>query len=343
MTPKPANRSGEPPAARPGPVLAPWPAMIALRAHLNRRVVAQGHVVQALVIALLADGHVLLEGPPGLAKTRVATTLAQAIEAAFQRIAFSPGLRIADLIGTFEEGEAPGGPPHVPGPVFANILLAEDIDQASPETRLALLDAMSERYVAGRGSATDLPVIFFVCATHALPVHHRGKQALTPAERDRFLMHLRMAYPDEAAERRILDMARRESAPADRPGPAPAVPMPLAVVLAAREMVRDVRLGPKMQRHITSLVAATRGGPPQPNDVRRWLAAGAGPRASIALERCARAHAWLAGRRQVTDRDVTAVARIVLRHRIQLSEAAEEAGVTADAVIDQLLGRPAEA
>lgn len=313
--------------------------MIALEGLLNGRVVAQRSVARALVVALLADGHILLQGSPGLAKTRLVTFLAAAIEGSFHRITFGPGKFSTELTGasvdagTFEEG------PHRQGQIFANILLVEGIDRASADARLALLDAMAERYVSVNGEVANLPCVFFVCATQTTMADQSAREALEPAELDRFLLQVRLEYPDEAAERSMLAMVRREEAhqPSPRPDLAGGAKIPLIVVLAARALVRKVRLGPRMQRRITSLVAATRVAAPIGNGPPHWIARGAGPRASIALDRCARAHAWLSGRRCVVERDVVAVAHAVLRHRIQLSHRAEEAEVTADAVIDRLL------
>jgi MoxR-like ATPase len=315
------------------PPLAPAPAMAMLEAQVNARIVGQKALVRGLIIALLADGHVLLEGPSGLAKTRAVRALAEGMEASFRRLVPHPEPRVGEPVG---EVAVMGTSPVPAGGVFANIVLAESIERVSPEARFALLDAMAERQAVVDGVPEALPQVFLVCATRTL-TSESPANGMLPEERDRFLLNLRVGYPSATAERLMLGLVRAEGALAgDRAGVE--ARLPLATLLAARAKVRAVRVGPKTLRRITSLVAATRGGSdPRSNDVLRWIRSGVGPRGSIALERCARAHAWLAGRRQVTERDLIAVAHDVLRHRIELSEAAERAGITADGVIDQLL------
>ncbi|MGK7871024.1 AAA family ATPase [Falsiroseomonas sp. E2-1-a20] len=314
-------------------------AILALEARLVTRLIGRKHLVHRMIIALLADGHVLLDGRPGLAKTRATTALADALEASFRRVVLGPGQHLAHLFGLEPAlSETTGAEARAPGPLFANILLAEGIDRASPEVRLALLDAMSERQVTVSAIPVRMPAVFLVCATRTLVTPSSDAVVLASDERDRFLLHLVVGYPDELHERQMLDLVRSERAAASI-GLATVAPptVPLAVVLAARASVQAVRVGPRVLRLITTLVAATRDSNPARNGPQRWIRSGAGPRGSIALERCARAHAWLAGRQQVTERDVAAVAHDVLRHRIDLAEAAEEAGVTIDKVIDELL------
>lgn len=318
------------------PPLAPAPAIAMLEAQVNARVVGQKALVRGLIVALLADGHVLLEGPAGLAKTRAVKALAEGIEASFRRLVPHSERQVAELLGEVAVMRAS---PAQAGGIFANVVLAESLERVSPEARFALLDAMAERQAVVDGVPETMPEVFLVCATRTLTTQPAASTML-PEERDRFLLNLRVGYPSAAAERLMLGLVRAEGALiGDHAGVE--ARLPLATLLAARAKVRAVRVGPKTLQRITSLVAATRGGgDPHRNDVARWIRSGAGPRGSIALERCARAHAWLAGRRQVTARDLAAVARDVLRHRIELSEAAEQAGVTTDAVIDQLLAAP---
>jgi MoxR-like ATPase len=313
-------------------------AFAALEARLVARVVGGKHLVRRMIVALLADGHVLLDGAPGLAKTRAATVLAEAFEATFRRVALGPGQRLAHLFGTEPSVSDPQTSRRPSSaPLFANIVLAEGIDRASPEARLALLDAMTERQVAVGGIPMRLPDVFLVFATRTLVSSRPEVAPLDSDERDRFLLHVRVGYPGESEERQMLDLVRAERASASAGWASPIAPMPLAAVIAGRAGVQGVRAGPRILRRITALMAATRDGNPARNGPARWIRSGAGPRGSIALERCARAHAWLAGRQQVTERDVTAVAHDVLRHRIDLSAAAEEAGVTVDTLIDELL------
>ncbi|MGG5890068.1 AAA family ATPase [Falsiroseomonas sp. HC035] len=317
--------------------LIPRAAIAALEAHLVTHVIGGAHLVRGLLIALLADGHVLIDGPPGLAKTRVVTALAEAIEATFRRVALGPGQRMSHLFGAEASvASLQGAHDRQPDPVFANILLAEGVDGAAPEVRLALLDAMTERQVMVGGVMIRLPDVFLVCATRTLIHTPPTAELLGLNERDRFLLHLRVDYPDEAHERRMLDLIRTEDAPATRRA-ATMKPLPLTTLLAARAGVQAVRTGPRSLRWITALVAATRGGRPTRTGPARWIRAGAGPRGSIALERCARAHAWLSARQQVTARDIIAVAHDVLRHRLDLVDAAKEADITPDSVITDLL------
>lgn len=325
-------------ADRAAPPLMHRAAIAALEARLVARVIGGGRLVRGLIIALLADGHVLIDGPPGLAKTRLTTALGEALEATFRRVVLGPGQRMSHIFGVEASAAAlPGGHGEQPEPVFANILLAEGIDGAVPEVRLALLDAMTERQVVIAGIPIRLPDVFLVCATRTLTHAPSSPETLGVNERDRFLLNLRVDYADEAQERRMLDLLRAEEAsPAARRAMAPA-PLPLATLLAARASVQAVRTGPQSLRHITALVAATRDAGPTRNGPARWIRTGAGPRGSIALDRCARAQAWLSGRRQVAERDIAAVAHDVLRHRIDLVDAAREAGITTDAVITELL------
>ena len=310
-------------------------AIAALQARVAARVIGGGHLVRGLITALLADGHVLIDGPPGFAKTRAVTALADALEVTFRRVVLGPGQRMAHIFGAAASVAEPlASRGREPDTSFANILLAEGLDGAAPEVRLALLDAMTERQVVIDGITIRSPGVFFVCATRTMAHGLASVETLGPGERDRFLLHLRVAYPDEAQERRMLDLLHAESAPAATRTP---TRLPLATIIAARAGVHAVRTGPRPMRWITALVGATRSGDPTGNGPARWIRGGVGPRGSIALERCARAHAWLSGRRQVSERDIVAVAHDVLRHRLDLSDAAKDAGITADAVITELL------
>jgi MoxR-like ATPase len=334
------GRRGGDGGGRPGmaPPLVHRAAFSTLEARLLTRMVGGKHLVRRLLIALLADGHVLLDGAPGLAKTRAVTVLAEALEATFRRVVLGPGQWLPHLLGS--ELSTPKAGRGLPAaPFFANILLADGIDRASPEARLTLLDAMTERQVVVDGIPMRLPDIFLVCATRTLISTRLEVTPLAADERDRFLLHIRLGYPDESDERQMLALIRTERVATEAGQAAAIAPLPLAVVIAARASVQTVRAGPRILRRITALMAATREGNLAPNGPARWILSGAGPRGSIALDRCARAHAWLAGRQQVTDRDVAAVVHDVLRHRIELSDEAKEAGVTIDAVIDELLAQ----
>lgn len=312
------------------PRLSPREGINALKEHLVACVIGQERLAQRLVLALLADGHILLEGGPGLGKTRAVMALAEVLEGTFHRIVLRPESHGAELISGGTRQRRIGA-----GSIFCNLLLAEGIERASADARLILLDAMAERQVTVDGATLRLPGVFMVCATRNTPPAGT-RDTIVTAELDRFLLCVNVGYLDRTAERRMLESIR--AGVAMNSGPSELGPLPLPVVLAARAQVAAVSVGPGILNRIIGLVADTRQqrGSQESSKVRR-IRSGIGPRGSIALERCARAHAWLAGRRRVTDRDLMAVAHDALRHRFELDEGAAAAGVTQDSVIDDLL------
>jgi len=308
-----------------------------LQERVASTIVGQAQVVETLVLGLLADGHLLLEGLPGLAKTRAVKSLAHYLAVEMSRIQFTPDLLPSDVTGTVvydEQGtDAASRFRFDRGPIFANLVLVDEINRAPAKVQSALLEAMEERQVTAAGATYALPKPFMVLGTQN-PIEQEGTYALPEEQLDRFLMHVYVDYPDRDAELQILRLLRGEEMGG---GPAPGEPLAVEVLFSAREAVRAVSMGPNVEQYLVDLVLATR--PPRDLDeqIARWIEVGASPRATLALDRCARARAWLAGRDHVTPDDIRSVAHSVLRHRLILSYEANAQGVTANAVVDRLL------
>ena len=313
-------------------------AFATLREELSRCIIGQGALVERLLIALLADGHLLVEGAPGLAKTTAVKELAARIEGDFHRIQFTPDLLPADLTGTEIYRPQAGSFEFQRGPIFHNLLLADEVNRAPAKVQSALLEAMGERQVTVGRTTYALPQLFLVMATQN-PIEQEGTYPLPEAQLDRFLMHVRIDYPDASSEAAILRFARERARSALHEAVAPARCLTQAQIFAAREEVLSLHLAPTLEEYIVQLTLAWRAGKAYGDDLVRWIAYGASPRGTIALDRCARAHAWLAARDFVTPEDVHAVAHDVLRHRILLSYEAEAEGITSSKVIDALLQR----
>jgi len=313
-------------------------AFAALRDELSRCIIGQSALVERLLIALLADGHLLVEGAPGLAKTTAVKELAARIEGDFHRIQFTPDLLPADLTGTEIYRPQQGSFEFQRGPIFHNLLLADEVNRAPAKVQSALLEAMGERQVTVGRTTYALPQLFLVMATQN-PIEQEGTYPLPEAQLDRFLMHVRVDYPDGAAEAAILRLARERARTALHEAVAPARVLSQAQIFAAREEVLTLHLAPALEEYVVQLTLASRAGKVYGDDIGRWIAYGASPRGTIAIDRCARAHAWLGGRDFVAPEDVHAVAHDVLRHRVLLSYEAEAEGVTPDKVIDALLAR----
>jgi len=314
-------------------------AFARLRDELSEVVVGQPLLVERLLIALLADGHLLVEGAPGLAKTTAIKELASRIEADFHRIQFTPDLLPSDLTGTDVYRPQEGRFEFQPGPIFHNLLLADEINRAPAKVQSALLEAMGERQITVGRTTYPLPRLFLTMATQN-PIEQEGTYPLPEAQLDRFLMHVKIGYPEASAETRILHLARAKAKAesSEKPATAPQR-IPAADIFAARNAVLDLHISPELERYLVELVLATRDASPYSADAKRQIAFGASPRGTIALERCARAHAWLAGRDYVAPQDIHAVAFDVLRHRVLLSFEAEADGVDADAVIADLIDK----
>jgi MoxR-like ATPase len=309
-----------------------------LREALGSRIVGQADLVDRLIIALLADGHLLVEGAPGLAKTTAIKELAARIEGDFHRIQFTPDLLPADLTGTEVYRPQDASFEFQRGPLFHNLILADEVNRAPAKVQSALLEAMGERQISVGRVTYPLPRLFLVMATQN-PIEHEGTYSLPEAQLDRFLMHVRIGYPKAIAELEILRLVREQARNTLEPGAAPERLLTQADVFEARAAVLDVHLAPLLERYLVELVLASRDPAPYGDDLARWIAYGGSPRATIALDRCARAHAWLTGRDFVAPEDIHAVAFDVLRHRILLSFEAEAEGIDSDRIIAELLGR----
>lgn len=308
-----------------------------LRQHLRGRILGQEHLVDSLLIALLADGHLMVEGAPGLAKTTAIKELAASLQGDFRRVQFTPDLLPGDLTGTDVYRPATGEFVFQPGPLFHHLILADEINRAPAKVQSALLEAMGEHQITVGGNTYPLPQPFMVMATQN-PIEHEGTFPLPEAQLDRFLLYVRISHPDANAERAILKLARAQAVralDADRPPPAPR--LTTAQVLDARRQVLDIHMSEAVEEYIVQLVLATRNPAAYSDALAGRVSCGASPRATIALDRCARAHAWLQGKDYVAPEDVQAAAVDVLRHRVLLSFEAEADGMTPDALIQELL------
>lgn len=303
----------------------------AARAHLAERIVGQQALVERMLMALICGGHLLVEGAPGLAKTRAIKELADIVEGDFHRIQFTPDLLPSDITGTEIYRPEDGSFRFQQGPIFHNLILADEVNRAPAKVQSALLEAMAEHQVSFGRETFPLADLFMVMATQN-PIEQEGTYPLPEAQLDRFLMHVEVNYPDATAEAEILQLVRNEagaSAPA-----ASSLKISQQEIFAARKSLTEMHMAEPVERYIVALVMATRT---PPADLAQWIEFGASPRGTIGLDICARANAWLNGRDFVTPEDVQAVAADVLRHRLILTFEADAQGITSNQVIDQLL------
>jgi len=308
-----------------------------LNDQIKQRILGQEQLVNRMLIALLADGHLLVEGAPGLAKTKAIKVLAGGIEGDFHRVQFTPDLLPSDLTGTEVYRPQDGSFHFQQGPLFHNLILADEINRAPAKVQAALLEAMGERQITVGKVSHQLPELFLVMATQN-PIEQEGTYPLPEAQLDRFLMHVRIDYPDTATEKEILRLSRQEFEHGDSEI---TQQVTQADLFSARIESMGLHMAEALEDYIVHLVMATRGPEKYSADLARWIEYAASPRATIALDRCSRAHAWLAGRDYVSPEDVQAIAPDVLRHRVLLSFEAEAAGVSSDDVIAELLARVA--
>ncbi len=290
-------------------------ALVALRHFLSTQILGQERLIERLLIALLADGHLLVEGAPGLAKTRAIKELAEGLEAEFHRIQFTPDLLPADITGTEIYRPETASFAFQQGPVFHNLVLADEINRAPAKVQSALLEAMAERQVSVGRCTYPLPPLFLVMATQN-PIEQEGTYPLPEAQLDRFLMHVRIGFPDAAVERKILQQARGEALHGEAEAPQK---VSQEAIFAARQEILGLYMADAVEEYLVQLVMATRTPAKYDSELAEWISYGASPRGSIALDRCARAHAWLAGRDFVSPEDIQAVLFDVLRHRLILS------------------------
>ena len=304
-----------------------------LKHWLASKIVGQEHLVERLMVALLADGHLLVEGAPGLAKTKAIKTLSEGLEADFHRVQFTPDLLPADITGSDIYRPQEGTFEFQAGPLFHNLVLADEINRAPAKVQSALLEAMAERQISVGKNTYQLPELFLVMATQN-PIEQEGTYPLPEAQMDRFLMHIMVDYPAPEAERAILAISRQEALKEKQDG---IELLTQETLFAARKQVLEVHMAEPVEEYLVQLILATRKSEAYGGDLALWLDFGASPRATIALDRCSRALAWMEGRDFVTPDDIRAVAHDVLRHRLILSFEAEASGITANQVIDTLL------
>lgn len=304
-----------------------------LKEYLDSQVIGQPEFTQNILIALLADGHLLVEGPPGLAKTRAVNALAKGIEGDFHRVQFTPDLLPADLTGTDIYRPETGEFVFQSGPLFHNLVLADEINRAPAKVQSALLEAMAEQQITVGNKTYELSELFLVMATQN-PIEQEGTYPLPEAQLDRFLMHLSVDYPGAETELEILRLTRDEAM-----ANSVATPSPISQqdIFSARKSVLGLHLADSLERYLVELIVATRQPGKYDPQLATWLEYGASPRATIALDKCARAHAWLAGRDFVGPDDIHAVFHNVMRHRILLSYEAEADGIDADNVLARIL------
>ena len=313
-------------------------ALQGLSSYVASQVIGQERLVERMLVALLADGHILVEGAPGLAKTRAINVLSQGIEGDFHRIQFTPDLLPADLTGTEIYRPQEGSFEFQRGPLFHNLVLADEINRSPAKVQSALLEAMAERQVTVGRVTYRLPELFLVMATQN-PIEQEGTYPLPEAQLDRFMLFIKIGYPEPQHERTILNLVRDEARGIRSPAKAEFQKISQATLFEARQEALNLYLADTLEEYLLQVILATRNPGAYDPRLARWVQFGASPRATIALDRCARARAWLHGRDFVLPEDIQIIAPDVLRHRLILSYEAEADGVDADHVITELLRR----
>lgn len=305
----------------------------ALQTHINQHIIGQPHLTQRMLIALLSDGHILVEGPPGLAKTKAIKTLAELIEGSFHRVQFTPDLLPSDITGTEIFRPETASFEFQSGPIFHNLILADEINRAPAKVQSALLEAMAEGQVSVGKHTLPLEKLFMVMATQN-PLEQEGTYPLPEAQLDRFIMHVSIGYPSAESEYKILELVESEQRHIESIKPENISQQDL---FSARDQVLDLHMADAVKTYLVELIMATRNPQAYSADLANKIEYGVSPRATLAMSRCARAHAWLQGKDFVSPDDVQAVAHDVFRHRILLSFEAEAEGLSADQVVDQIL------
>ncbi|RDV25204.1 MoxR family ATPase [Alteromonas aestuariivivens] len=304
-----------------------------LQAYLDTQIIGQNQLTRNLLIALLADGHLLVEGPPGLAKTRAINALANGMDGDFHRVQFTPDLLPADLTGTDIYRPETGEFVFQKGPLFHNLVLADEINRAPAKVQSALLEAMAERQITVGNKTYRLPNLFLVMATQN-PLEQEGTYPLPEAQLDRFLMHVEIDYPQADTELEILRLTRNEEL---KQGTVTPPSLTQQEIFSARQSALSLHMAPELEQYMVQLIMATRQPEKYDAAMANWIEFGASPRATISLDRCARAHAWLSGRDFVGPDDIQAVVHNVLRHRIILSYQAEAEGISVNKVLDTIV------
>lgn len=335
----PEMRAADPPA--PGNARD---AISDLKSRIGKSVLGQDRLIDSMVIGLLANGNLLIESLPGLAKTRAVKALAKNLAADLSRIQFTPDLLPSDVTGAeiYVQTEKGGQFNFQKGPIFANLVLADEINRAPAKVQSALLEAMEERQVTVAGKTYRLPDLFIVLATEN-PIEQEGTYPLPEAQLDRFLMRVLVDYPDEATEAAIIDLNRAEATASEAQPTDPPAPISQQSVFDARNEVNHIFVSDLARQYIVDLVFATRFPSRYGEPLSKWIQIGASPRGSLALDRCARARAWLDGSAFITPDHVKAVAHDCLRHRLILSYEALSEGVTTDQAIDKIISLVAAA
>ena len=329
-------------------------SLLELQQRIGKTVLGQEKMIERMLIGLLANGNLLVEGLPGLAKTRAIKKLSKFVDAGLSRIQFTPDLLPSDITGSeiYYTASGKGEFQFQPGPIFNNLVLADEINRAPAKVQAALLEAMEERQVTVGGKTHVLPKLFLVMATQN-PIEQEGTYPLPEAQLDRFLMLVQVDYPEEKSERDIMLLVRSEEQEADSskqsttgPVGSPMAPTPTTtadsripqdVIFAARNEIHNVKMAPAVEQYLVALIEATRYPERYDQVLRKWIQIGASPRGTIGLDKCSRAHAWLKGRDYVRPDDVQAIAHDVLRHRVMLSYDAQAEGIKADQVIDKVV------
>ena len=307
-----------------------------LAERMNQSILGQADIVERIIMVLLADGNLLLEGLPGLAKTRAISSLAKNLEAGLSRIQFTPDLLPSDITGTeIYQPDAKEKFIFQPGPIFNNLILADEINRAPAKVQSALLEAMQERQVTVAGSTHKLDPLFMVMATQN-PIEQEGTYPLPEAQMDRFLMHIIVDYPDRESEIKVLDLVRNEENAAPKKKEK-TITIPQEIIFEARKEIHKIHVSTSIQNYIVDLVNASRTPEKYSEELDLWIDYGASPRASIALDKCSRVNAWLNEKDFVSPDDVRAVAHDILRHRIVQSYEANAEGITKANIIDELL------
>ncbi len=309
-----------------------------LNQFIDAHIIGQKTLIERMLIALLADGHMLVEGAPGLAKTRAINVLSKGIEADFHRVQFTPDLLPADLTGTEIFRPQQGTFEFQKGPLFHNLILADEINRSPAKVQAALLEAMAERQITVGSTTYPLAPLFMVMATQN-PLEQEGTYPLPEAQLDRFLLFVKIDYPKAEHEQAILQLARREAKGEKSTQQMSFTPISQQTIFSARQEVLDIYMAEPLEQYLLQLVLATRNPLPYGEDLANWLQYGASPRASIALDRCARARAWLHQRDFVSPEDIQEIAFDVLRHRLILSYEAEADDISSDRFIQELINR----
>ena len=311
-----------------------------LQSRMSQDIVGQEQILERIIIGLLANGNLLVEGLPGLAKTRAIKSLGKHLEADLSRIQFTPDLLPSDVTGTevYHQVDGKGEFRFEQGPIFANLVLADEVNRAPAKVQAALLEAMEERQVTVAGTTHKLPPLFLVMATQN-PVEQEGTYPLPEAQMDRFLMHVNVEYPGKEDEVLVLRLVRSEESGGEGGGGGGGEqePIPQQAVFDARKEIHQTRIAESIEQYIVALIDGTRFPGKYSEDLDKWIDVGASPRGGIALDKCSRAHAWLREQDHVTPDNVRAVVHDVLRHRLMLSYQANASGMSANAVIDELL------